>query len=1275
MSNNNVSDFPIWALLPKRETNVSSFLNKYPEYDGRGVTIAILDSGIDPGAKGLQKTSDGKQKIIEMIDATGAGDVDTSTTVEMVDGYIVGLTGRKLKIPSHWENPSGKFHIGVKNAYELYPKLLKERLLKDRKEKFWDPFHKLLLAEVIRKAQEFANLHPNVNQLSVNQKLYKEELEAQLEVLNTLEKKYYDPGPAYDCVVFHDGKKWRIVIDTSEKGDLEKCKLLGAYSETYDYAMLTSNDRLNYCVNVYEDGNLLEIVSMSTGHGTHVASIAAAYFPDKPDKNGIAPGAQIVSIGIGDLRLGSMETGSALTRGFIKVMKSKCDIINMSYGEQSHWCGGRVLELIHQVVDKHGVIMVSSAGNRGPALSTVGTPPITPADSIIGVGAYVSPDMMLAEYSMRDKIPGLGYTWTSRGPGMHGALAVSVCAPGGAITSVPKWTLRGSQLMNGTSMSSPHVAGCVGILLSGLKQQNVLYSPYSVRRAIENTALKVSTWEAFSMGHGLIQVDKAFDHLINYSKCIERSIRFQVTCNQKNGIYLRESLNTKGPALYNISVEPIFLRDTDADPENKINFEMNLKLTCDAPWVFIPSNLCLMYTSRGFGIRIDPSGLPFGEHFTWIKAYDSTCVEKGPVFHFPITAIISRKMNGEMLNHSDLLHLPPGKAVREFLEVPAGATVACLRLSSCDNKNSSNIVVHTVQLRPQLCCKAHEYYKMFRLGPKEESSCVFSVKEKLVLEVVIMQWWTSLESVIINYSISFRGLLPDTPGISMHGADGILRLDVHSSVTYEDMLPSAVLKSQVLVLRPNDHKVKPLKSRDIIPDGRQIYELLLTYAFSVSRSTEIIPIFSLLSELLYESEYESQLWMLFDYNKQLIGVGDAYPSKYAVKVEKGEYTLKLQIRHEDSSQLEKLSDVPILISVKMQSNISLEIYDKHSNALINGKKICSQVVAPGATVPIFFSPVPADKLPKSSLAGNYLTGNVTFFRDDGAKRADVYSIKYIIPELPRKGGSKSIPEKDKTLEEEFCDEIKQMKISWIAKLTGKASKELFDEILAKETENQCPILIARLQSIDKEYEKISQTEEKKPYLLEMIKLADKVLTASNPNDILAALGCKTDKKEQSNHKKLEQQKSWVIEALVRKGRAMCDLLSLKADTAGSDDEEGEDYKSLEGGDMSALVSSEGKSEETDASITLDKVNEIYSELLKWADQVDIKVAAFTEKFYLAHRHFGKVLKVLLKYQDERRLLENEKKCIELYGKLGWGHCVNFFQRSLLVRYPLSYALF
>ena len=74
--------FPEWALQPRRETGAASFVAKNPNFDGRGVIIAIFDSGVDPAANGLQVTSDGKPKLIDRIDGSGAGDVDTSKVVE-----------------------------------------------------------------------------------------------------------------------------------------------------------------------------------------------------------------------------------------------------------------------------------------------------------------------------------------------------------------------------------------------------------------------------------------------------------------------------------------------------------------------------------------------------------------------------------------------------------------------------------------------------------------------------------------------------------------------------------------------------------------------------------------------------------------------------------------------------------------------------------------------------------------------------------------------------------------------------------------------------------------------------------------------------------------------------------------------------------------------------------------------------------------------------------------------------------------------------------------
>lgn len=61
------------------------------------------------------------------------------------------------------------------------------------------------------------------------------------------------------CVVYFF---YRACIDTSEEGNLEAGVFLGEYSVTREFASLTPEDQLNISINVHDEGNTLEIVSL-----------------------------------------------------------------------------------------------------------------------------------------------------------------------------------------------------------------------------------------------------------------------------------------------------------------------------------------------------------------------------------------------------------------------------------------------------------------------------------------------------------------------------------------------------------------------------------------------------------------------------------------------------------------------------------------------------------------------------------------------------------------------------------------------------------------------------------------------------------------------------------------------------------------------------------------------------------------------------------------------------------------------------------------------------
>ncbi|HEU4570891.1 MAG TPA: hypothetical protein VFS07_10005, partial [Gemmatimonadales bacterium] len=78
------------GLMPLEATGIPAFLQAHPEWDGRGVLIAILDSGIDPGVDGLQTTTTGEPKIADLRDFSGEGRVALAPVTPLGDSVTVG---------------------------------------------------------------------------------------------------------------------------------------------------------------------------------------------------------------------------------------------------------------------------------------------------------------------------------------------------------------------------------------------------------------------------------------------------------------------------------------------------------------------------------------------------------------------------------------------------------------------------------------------------------------------------------------------------------------------------------------------------------------------------------------------------------------------------------------------------------------------------------------------------------------------------------------------------------------------------------------------------------------------------------------------------------------------------------------------------------------------------------------------------------------------------------------------------------------------------------
>jgi tripeptidyl-peptidase II len=445
--------------MPLASTGVTRFLQQHPTYDGRGVIIGILDTGIDAGVPGLQKTSTDAPKILDLREFSDEGSVPLTLVVPQADS--VEIAGRRLggfgRVASL--NTGGPYYGGTIREIPLGP-------------------------------------------------LPASDLNANGTDSDTL-----------PVVVTRASDGWVLFADTDGNGSLAGERPVHDYlvaRETFGWGARGRSPRLNIAANFTpgEGAPRLDLVFDISSHGTHVAGIAAGRdLYGVTGFNGVAPGAQLLGLKIANSAQGSITTTGSMLRAIDYAIRFADArrlplVLNLSFGVGNELEGtARIDGMIDSVIAAHpGLVFTIAAGNDGPGLSTLGFP--GSARRSISIGAIIPSSFLPADPLSGARTDQLAY-FSSRG----GELAKpDLVTPGLAYSTVPRWS-TGKEIEQGTSMAAPHAAGLAALLVSALAQEKRSIRAASLKQALMVTARPLPGATFVDEGTGIPDVDQAYQWL------------------------------------------------------------------------------------------------------------------------------------------------------------------------------------------------------------------------------------------------------------------------------------------------------------------------------------------------------------------------------------------------------------------------------------------------------------------------------------------------------------------------------------------------------------------------------------------------------------------------------------------------------------------------------------------------------------------------------------------------------------------------------------------
>ena len=291
-------------------------------------------------------------------------------------------------------------------------------------------------------------------------------------------------------------------------GDRVKMGLNFSYSEASQQAGFSAEQWDAYAEST---GSLA--LQDEIGHGTHVASTVGgdgslSESQGGPDLAGVAPGVDFISMRVATPGFGiaddldweeaalaafdwtirhRKEYGIDITQNSWGLLPTEPNCLGLDCGEPTDF--DAMSKMIASVVDS-GVHVVFSAGNNGPKPGTIGGYH-SPRNGAILVGAACKAvdsacekGQQITGFSSRGKADGTGPQVDVVAPGdqIMAALSPSVLVP---LTECPDAQQPGYFCISGTSMSSPHVAGVVALMLEAHPKAK----PAQVKRCLKSTAV------------------------------------------------------------------------------------------------------------------------------------------------------------------------------------------------------------------------------------------------------------------------------------------------------------------------------------------------------------------------------------------------------------------------------------------------------------------------------------------------------------------------------------------------------------------------------------------------------------------------------------------------------------------------------------------------------------------------------------------------------------------------------------------------------------------